>query len=171
VHPGFLDYTQANVAKQAFKMLHQPYGWGELSGGRDCSRFIMDLFSSFGIVMPRNSKLQAQVGIDLAEVDGTTLREKEGILDRAVPLATTLRLPGHIMLYLGKHKKRHYVIHSIWATQKEGRSGRVLERIDGGVVSDLSLGETGPNGSLLERLTDIRFIGGEEDLEKVRKSP
>ena len=171
VHPGFLDYTQANVAKQAFKMLHQPYGWGELSGGRDCSRFIMDVFSSFGIVMPRNSKLQAQVGIDLGQVDGTTLREQEGILDRAVPLATTLRLPGHIMLYLGKHKKRHYVIHSIWATQKEGRSGRVLERIDGGVVSDLSLGETGPNGSLLERLIDIRFIGGEEDLEKVRKSP
>ena len=163
---GFLPYTQANVAKQAFKMLHEPYGWGELSGGRDCSRFLMDVFSSFGFIMPRNSKLQAEIGIDLGEVDGKPLREKRGMLGRTLPLATTLRLPGHIMLYLGKHKGRHYVIHSIWAFQKEGRSGRNLEKIGRVVVSDLSLGETGPNGSLLERITDIRFIGDGGDLKK-----
>jgi hypothetical protein len=29
IHLGFLSYTQENVASQAFKMLHQPYSWGE----------------------------------------------------------------------------------------------------------------------------------------------
>ena len=42
------------------------------------------------------------------------------MLDQAPPLATTLRLPGHIMLYLGKQKGRYYVIHSIWGFQNRG---------------------------------------------------
>ena len=48
VHQGFLAYTQENIARQAFKMLNHPYGWGDRLGGRDCSRFIMDLFRTFG---------------------------------------------------------------------------------------------------------------------------
>jgi hypothetical protein len=171
VHPGFLPFTQEQVAKQAFKMLRQPYGWGEMSGGRDCSRFIMDIFAAFGILMPRNSMLQAQIGTDMGHADGKTIREKERILDQAIPLATTLRLPGHIMLYLGKHKGRYYAIHSIWGFQQNSRSGIVLERVRGVVVSDLSLGETGLSGSLLERITDIRFIGNEKDLKKSHPSP
>ena len=164
VHPGFLSFTQENLARQAFKMLHQPYGWGEISGGRDCSRLIMDIFASFGILMPRNSMLQARVGLDAGPAD--TIREKRKILDRALPLATTLRLPGHIMLYLGKHRGRYYAIHSIWSFQKEDRSRPVVEKVGAVIVSDLSLGEHGLTGSLLDRITDIRFMGEEKDPKK-----
>jgi hypothetical protein len=159
VHQGFPPYTQENVARQAFKMLNHPYGWGDRLGGRDCSRFIMDLFSTFGILMPRNSKEQATVGIDLGLVEGKSTKEKQKLLDQAIPLATTLRLPGHIMLYLGKDKGKHYVIHSIWGIQKSGKAGPTVEKIGRVVVSDLSLGERGPNRSLLDRITDIRIIG------------
>jgi hypothetical protein len=168
VHPGPLPYTQSNVAGQAFKMLHQPYGWGEVSGGRDCSRFILDINSTFGFLFPRNSKFQARVGIDLGGAGGKTAGQKRKILDRAPPFLTTLRLPGHIMLYLGKHKGKYYAIHSIYGVQ---RNGAVLDKIGGVVVSDLSLGETGLNGSLMERLTDVRFVGDPKGLEKVRQSP
>jgi hypothetical protein len=159
VHRGFLPYTQENIARQAFKMLDHPYGWGDRFGGRDCSRFIMDLFRTFGILMPRNSKEQATVGMDLGPVEGKSIKEKRKILDQAIPLATILRLPGHIMLYLGKDKGKHYAIHSIWGIQKSGGPGPKLEKIGRVVVSDLSLGGSGLNGSLLTRLTDIRFIG------------
>jgi len=159
VRQGFLPYTQENVARQAFKMLNHPYGWGDRLGGRDCSRFIMDLFRTFGILMPRNSKEQAKVGTDLGLVEGKTEKEKQKLLDRSIPLATTLRLPGHIMLYLGKDKGKHYVIHSIWGIQKSGKTGPTVEKIGKAVVSDLSLGRKGPNRSLLDRLTDIRMIG------------
>jgi hypothetical protein len=162
VHRGFLPYTQKNVARQAFKMLHQPYGWGEMYGARDCSRFIMDLFATFGILMPRNSKLQAQVGISPGEAEGKSLKEKGEILDRAIPIATLLRSPGHIMLYLGKDHRKYYVIHNIWGFQRSERSGSVLKKIGKVVVSDLSLGRSGSNGSLLDRITDIRFIGVEQ---------
>ena len=159
VHEGYLPYTQENVARQAFKMLHEPYGWGDMFGGRDCSRFIMDVFASFGIVMPRNSTFQAKVGRELGEIGGKEIREKQMILDRAVPLATVLRLPGHIMLYLGKDRGRYYAIHSIWGIEKEIALNRLLEKIAKVEVSDLSLGESGPQGSLLQRITDARIIG------------
>jgi len=171
VHLGYLPFIQMNIAKQAFKMLDQPYGWGEMSGGRDCSRFIMDLFAPFGILMPRNSMLQAKVGIDLGQIEGKALKEKRKVLDRAVPFVTTLRLPGHIMLYLGKYRGRWYVIHSLWGYQKKGEAGPSLEKVARVVVSDLSLGGSGPNGSLFQRLTDIRFIGGEKDSSKSQISP
>jgi len=166
VHRGFLPYTQENVARQAFKMLNHPYGWGDRSGGRDCSRFIMDLFRTFGILMPRNSKGQATIGMDLGLTEGRSIKEKRKILDQAIPLATTLRLPGHIMLYLGEDKGKHYVIHSIWGIQKSGRVGSTLEKIGRVVVSDLSLGRKGPNRSLLDRITDIRIIGSSPEIQK-----
>jgi hypothetical protein len=166
VHQGFLPYTQENVARQAFKMLHHPYGWGDRLGGRDCSRFIMDLFRTFGILMPRNSKEQAWVGWNLGSVEEKPSEEKRKILDQCIPLATTVRLPGHIMLYLGRDKGKHYVIHSIWGIQKSGRGRPALEKIGRVVVSDLGLGEKGPNGSLLDRITDIRIIGSSPKIQK-----
>jgi len=162
VHRGFLSYTQANLSHQAFKMLNHPYGWGDRLGGRDCSRLIMDLFRTFGILMPRNSKEQARVGVDLGGVKGNSNREKRKVLDQAIPLATTLRLPGHIMLYLGKDKGRHYVIHSLWGIQGSEK----VETIGKVVVSDLSLGNKGPNGSLLDRITGMRTIGLSHQIQK-----
>jgi hypothetical protein len=161
---GFPPFTQENVARQAFKMLNHPYGWGDSFGGRDCSRFIMDLFKTFGILMPRNSKEQAAFGKDLGLVEGKPEKEKRKFLDRAIPLATTLRLPGHIMLYLGRDKGRYYVIHSIWGIHRSGTPDPKLEKIGRVVVSDLSLGGPSRNGSLLARLTDIRLIGADNQL-------
>ena len=166
VYYGFLPYTQENLARQAFKMIHQPYGWGEMFGARDCSRFIMDIFATFGIFMPRNSKLQARVGISLGQVEGMTIKEKQRVLDRAIPLATTLRLPGHIMLYLGKDKGKYYVIHNIYGTQKAGWFAPVLEKIGRVVVSDLSLGRSGPHQSLLHRITDIQTVASDSEVQK-----
>jgi hypothetical protein len=166
VHQGFLPYHQENVARQAFKMLRHPYGWGDTLGGRDCSRFIMDLFRTFGILMPRNSKEQARVGVDPGSLEGKPVKKKQRLLDQSIPLATTVRLPGHIMLYLGKDKGRHYVIHSIWGVQKSGKASPSLQKIGRAVVSDLSLGEKGPNGSLWDRITEIRILGPSAEIQK-----
>jgi hypothetical protein len=126
----------------------------------------MDLFRTFGILMPRNSKEQAMVGTTLGSVEEKPIQEKRERFDRSVPLATTVRIPGHIMLYLGKDQGKHYVIHSLWGIQKPGKAGWTLEKIGKVVVSDLSLGVKGPNGSLLDRVTDIRVIGPGPEIEK-----
>jgi cell wall-associated NlpC family hydrolase len=166
VRHGFLPYTQGNLARQAFKMLHEPYGWGEMFDARDCSRFIMDIFATFGILMPRNSKLQGKVGIGLGQAEGMMIKEKQRVLDRAIPLATTLRLPGHIMLYLGKEKGKYYAIHNIWGIEKTGSFGPVLEKIGKVVVSDLSLGRSGPRQSLLHRITNIQTVASYSEVHK-----
>ena len=106
------------------------------------------------------------VGMDLGSLEGRSIQEKQRFLDRSIPLATTLRLPGHIMLYLGKDHGRHYVIHSIWGIQKSGKAGPELQKIGRVVVSDLSLGEKGTNGSLLGRITDIRIIGSSDEVQE-----
>ncbi len=160
VHQGFLPYTQENIAFQAFKLLNKKYSWGDKGGGIDCSRFIMDVFSSFGIIMPRNSRFQAQVGKPISEFDKDDIEKKRMILESAPPLATILRLPGHIMLYLGKDNEKYYVIHSIWGVQRTDKSGSTfIYKIGKVAITDLSLGGSGPDGSLLHRITDIRLIG------------
>jgi hypothetical protein len=70
------------------------------------------------------------------------------------------------MLYLGQEKGRYYVIHSIWGIQKGGLFHPSLKKIGGVAVSDLSLGSSGPNGSLLHRLTEIQFIGAGSSVRK-----
>jgi len=158
---GFLPYTQKNIANQAFKLLNKPYSWGDKGGARDCSRFIMDIFSTFGIILPRNSKFQAQVGKSLGQFDSSNnIEEKKKVLDDALPLATILRLPGHVMLYLGKENKKYYVIHNLWGIQEKHKSGsQLIHKIGKVVVTDLNLGENSLQGSLLNRITDIRLIG------------
>jgi hypothetical protein len=162
VSRGVLPYNQGNACRQVFKMLDHPYSWGERYGGRDCSRLIMDLFACFGIIMPRNSMLQARIGIDPVKVEGMGMIEKAKILDRCLPFATTLRLPGHIMLYIGKDKGRHYAIHSIWGIETRDSSGSVIQKIGKTIVTDLELGHSGPSGSLLHRISDIRVVAAEE---------
>ena len=120
---------------------------------------IMNIFKTFGILMPRNSKEQGMVGMEIGLVEGRSASQKRKLLDQAIPLATTLRLPGHIMLYLGKDRGKHYAIHSIWGVQEAGKASPTVEKIGRTVVSDLSLGEKGPNRSLLDRITDLRTIG------------
>jgi len=48
VTKGFPVYSQANVIRQAFKLLAARYGWGGMYNGRDCSGFTHDVFLSMG---------------------------------------------------------------------------------------------------------------------------
>ena len=49
VNTGFLPFTARNIYKQALMMLNQPYGWGDMYGEQDCSRFLQMVFATVGI--------------------------------------------------------------------------------------------------------------------------
>ncbi len=157
VHTGYVLYTKRNVINQSFKLLHAPYGWGGMRGERDCSRFIMDIFACFGIKMPRNSIRQARIGTEIARFDRSGLQERD-ILEKLLPGISTLYMPGHIMLYLGKDNGNYYVIHDTWAYTEGRWPSTVKKHIGRVVVSDLSLGKHGKTGSLLERLKSASVI-------------
>lgn len=112
VHVGYLPYTYANVLNQVFKMQGDRYGWAGMMDARDCSSLSMELFRCFGIDLPRNGNQQEEyVGrsIDLSEMDSA---QKDEVLTKQVKPGALLRIPGHIMVYLGKHNGKHYVISS-----------------------------------------------------------
>ena len=159
IHEGYLPYTPRQILLQAFKMLNQPYGWGGMYGGQDCSRFLQEVFATVGIELPRDSKNQIQVGTRLIEWEaGAPGADKTLVLtDFAVGGITILGMKGHILLYLGTIDGRPYAIHSVWAYREPepGDKAFVLNRV---VVSDLSLGEGSKRGSLLGRLNAARLL-------------
>lgn len=160
IHEGYLPYTPRHVLTQAFKMLHQPYGWGGMYGAQDCSRFLQEVFATVGIELPRDSKNQIQVGMKLAEWEtGTPRTNKTRVLaDSAIGGITILGMKGHILLYLGNVEGRPYAIHCVWAYRQPGSGGDktyVLNRV---VVSDLELGAGSRRGSLLYRLNSVKIL-------------
>jgi len=157
VNRGYLPYTRRNVITTAFSMLDERYGWGGMWGYWDCSAFVRDVFSVFGFVLPRNSTSQSKVGTILGAFDtDTRISDKYAVLDTAPPGATILRLPGHVMIYLGTYDDNYYVIHDIWAYRTSDALGRkYLVGIGRVAVSELTLGEGGARGSLIERITHV----------------
>lgn len=156
---GYLPLTQESVARLAFGLKGSDYGWGGLFGGRDCSRFIFDVFRCLGLLLPRNSISQTQAGSALMDLTRFSNAQKERIvIEKGIPFATLLNLPGHVMLYIGKEGNKAYVIHSLWAYRESVFFRDRLRKVAQVAVSDLHLGEGSEKGSLLERLTSMTFL-------------
>lgn len=156
ISEGFLPYTRRNVLVQAFKLLDAPYSWGGSTSGFDCSTFLYDVFAVFGIRLPRNSSWQAEAGRRLAHFEERDLAaDRLDTVHRWQPGVTLLRLPGHIMMYLGEEAGQPYVIHAVWGVKD--RDGNIM-KIDKVAVTDLDLGRGATAGSLLERVTDVRAV-------------
>jgi hypothetical protein len=128
VHRGWLPYTRRNLLRQAFKMLGERYSWGGSFEGRDCSRLIVDVFRTVGILLPRNASQQARVGLDRFAGDTGLARLEPG---------AGLYMPGHAMLFLGNHEGRSYAIHSVAGFRN--LPGGEVHSVRGVVVSDLSV--------------------------------
>lgn len=155
VNTGFLPYTRKNVITQAFKMLGEEYGWGGKDGKRDCSEFIKDLFSTMGIMLPRNSRSQGVSGEVLAYRNAAvTPGEITEALMNARPGMTLLGLDRHIMLYLGVRDGKPYAIHQIFG-YKDGPAFKLLNRV---VVTDLEIGRRSRSGPLKKRIRSVTEI-------------
>lgn len=153
---GMLPYTPRNIIEQAFKLLNAPYGWGGMNGEQDCSRFLAEVFGTFGIKLPRNSKEQAQVGSPVQRFDiGALDEDKLKVLREAAGGVTVLPMKGHIMIYLGMVDERPYAIHAVWAYRQPGKKEDAVRVINRVAVTDLYLGEGSQKGSLLKRLNSV----------------
>jgi len=154
VSPGFLPFTARNIYKQALMMLNQPYGWGDMYGEQDCSRFLQMVFATVGIVLPRDSIDQAQVSNTAVDFDEKSADDvKVSAIAKSPAANTLLAMKGHIMLYLGMVNGKPYAIHDTTGYKKEVDQKEVSYAIDRVIISDLSLGQESQKGSLLRRLT------------------
>ena len=152
---GYLPYTQANFIRQAFKMLGERYGWGGMWRARDCSAFAKDIYAAFGIELPRNSGQQARIPsyhVDLSKLEPA---KKEKLIMKQ-PAGAILRMPGHIMLYLGRAGGRAYMINDLYSAYPAALDGAKVT-VDSVAISMFDVRRK--NGkAFLEELLDLNAI-------------
>jgi len=137
---GYLPYTKANIINQAFKFQGERYGWGGMFNGRDCTSFIMDIYRSMGIKLPRNSSEQEKLaaGVYYEIPKNMTLEERKDIFDKLEP-GIGLYMSGHAMLYLGKYKDEYYIIHDVSGFYTEIKDGITYNQTWAVAVTPLSI--------------------------------
>ncbi len=164
----YLPYTPRTVILQAFKLLHSPYGWGDMHGEQDCSRFIQVIFSTVGIQFPRNSLQQAKVGRLIAGFTRQTELEKrlDLLSDPTLGGTSILHMNGHIMLFLGSVGGVPYAIHDMRGYSEPLGKKERFRLVNRVVVSNLYLGEGTNSGTYLQRLLTVRAV---EDGEPERQ--
>lgn len=107
LHKGYLPYTDTNVLKQALKYKNIKYSWGGTKGGIDCSLLIVNIFKTFGLYFPRDTKEQEQtIGLKRINLKGLTINEKKKIL-RKIKYPYLLYKPGHVLLCIYKNTVIH----------------------------------------------------------------
>lgn len=119
--PKPLALTPGTIAAVGNAMMGQPYGWGGLFGDRDCSAMTKDLFTPFGIWLPRNSINQNRMGRPVT-VTGLAPDEKERrIMAEGVPFFSLVTMKGHVGLYLGpwqvRGKEVPVMFHNVWGVR------------------------------------------------------
>ncbi|HDQ44462.1 MAG TPA: hypothetical protein ENN17_03035 [bacterium] len=159
-----LPLTSANLAAVTDALIDMPYGWGGLFRNRDCSSALKDLFTPFGLMLPRHSAHQARTGHGYTDLSGLSPEEKEKrILREGVPFLTLLWLPGHIMLYVGHAEDRALAFHALWGIRTRRFPGKPGRKIVGrSVLTTLSPGRElrirDRKGDILGRIQGMAFV-------------
>lgn len=164
IRPMPMQLTADNMSRLINKMLGQKYGWGGMFENRDCSATIMDIFTPFGIWLPRNSKKQAQIG---RSIDLSTLSPEEKqklITEQGKPFMTLIYKPGHIMLYLGRNlgdKTKPAIFHNLWGIKTKSLFGEGRYVVGRAVITSLEVGlevdKVHKDALLLSTITQISF--------------
>lgn len=154
VRIGNLKLTGREILNQAFKMLGERYGWGGLYNRRDCSRFVQDIFASFGLVLPRDAWAQEMLGSkNKILFEGNS--EERKVQLRSLRPGNPLYMPGHTLIYLGQDNGRFFAIHD-GAGYKDSKGKKIS--VHGVFVVDLSLRTMNSDKSYLELLTSALQI-------------
>ena len=163
VNVGYLPFTRRLLVTHAFRQLDDTFGWAGAAGDRDCSAFLLDLFSLFGLQLPRNSQFQSLAGSYAIDTSAISEAEKsrafEHALERGVALAF---MPGHIMLLLGRDGPDWFAIHQFSGYRVGCRPGHdVKMAVDRVSVTTLRLGEGSERRSFVERISRVAVFGHE----------
>ncbi len=129
VEADYLPLTRANLIRQSFKFLGERYGWGHSYNGRDCSGFVSEVYRSFGVQLPRNTRDQgvspALIRIELTADDD---HEKRLAVLRELQVGDLIYIPGHVMMMIGHDGGEPYVIHDTTGITYRDENG-VINRV------------------------------------------
>ena len=130
----YLPLNRANLLRQGFKFLGERYGWGHSYNARDCSGFVSEVYRSFGVQLPRNSRDQSQTPA-LNRISFTKADDHERRLEvlRSLEVGDLIYIPGHVMMVIGYDQGMPYVIHDTTGISYRDGSGEVRRVVLNGV--------------------------------------
>ncbi|HVF16487.1 MAG TPA: NlpC/P60 family protein, partial [Steroidobacteraceae bacterium] len=157
VSTQYLTLTRANLLQQSFKFLGERYGWGHSYNARDCSGFVSEVYRSFGIQMPRNTRDQGlSPAFRKITFDDQDSYEERLAIIRTLQVGDLLYIPGHVMMVIGHDRGMPYLIHDTTGIDYRDGDGEVRRIALNGVsvtpLTPLLLGEDRP---MIERIYSI----------------
>ena len=160
VSADYLPLTPANLVRQSFKFLGERYGWGHSYDARDCSGFVSEVYRSFGILVPRNTRDQAvSPALDRIAFEPTDSREKRMAAVRALQVGDLVYIPGHVMMAIGHQRGLAFMIHDTNGGSWRGADGqRVRAGLNGVSVTPLEPMLFGETETYVDRITSIQRI-------------
>ncbi|WP_340690224.1 NlpC/P60 family protein [Hydrogenobacter thermophilus] len=126
---GYLPYSEERVKGILSSLLGEPYDWGGKNGSWDCSALVKDVFSLFGLELPRNSSQQMQIGIRVTEKVSSYHDLKE-ILTKLPPFRTLIFFKGHVMIYGGIEEGDPVVYHALYGIVRDDGSYTPVKRVE-----------------------------------------
>ena len=160
VHVGYLPYTQNNIIEQSFKFLGERYGWGHRFNSRDCTGFVLEIYKTFGIVLPRNSGDQrdSEIGLNERYDKNKDQGAKIQHLKRATP-GDLVYIPGHVMMVLGQSEGEPFAIHDVHGMKYKQPDGTLYSGTLNGVsVTPIVPLEFSSTESYVDRILSIKTI-------------
>jgi cell wall-associated NlpC family hydrolase len=160
VSDDYLPLTPANLVRQAFKFLGERYGWGHSYDARDCSGFVSEIYRSFGILLPRNTRDQAVSPVlDRIAFLADDSRDKRMAAVRDLQPGDLVYIPGHVMVNIGHQRGLAFMIHDTNGGSWRGADGaRVRAGLNGVSVTPLEPMLFGDTETYVDRITSIQRI-------------
>lgn len=157
---GHLPLTPANILRQAFKFLGERYGWGHSYDARDCSGFVSEVYRSFGILMPRNTRDQAvSPALDRIGFEPGDDPARRQAAVRGLQVGDLVYIPGHVMMAIGHRDGMAYVIHDTNGGGWRGPDGgRVSAGLNGVSLTPLDPLLFNDEQTYVDRMTSIQRV-------------
>jgi hypothetical protein len=153
----YLPLNRTNLLRQGFKFLGERYGWGHSYNARDCSGFVSEVYRSFGVQLPRNTRDQA-VSPALNRIAFTSADDHEHRLAvlRDLQVGDLIYIPGHVMMVIGYDHGMPYVIHDTTGIGYRDAAGTPTRVVLNGVsVTPLTPLLFSREEPLVDRITSI----------------
>lgn len=161
-----LSFTRHNIANLINNLIGRPYGWGNMYFYNDCSAELKNLFTPFGIWLPRDSIDQAKFikeNFHAVDMSASTPSERLSyLMKNGKPFLTIIYIEGHVFLYIGNYPNAHnkesslmaMTYQNIWGLRPKNENSRIV--IGGSVFFPLLLQY--PEAPTVQSLTDKKYF-------------
>ena len=160
VAEDYLPLTRANLIRQSFKFLGERYGWGHSYNSRDCSGFVSEVYRSFGVQLPRNTRDQGvSPALNRIAFTADDDHDKRLAVLREAQVGDLIYIPGHVMMVIGQDGGGPYVIHDTTGiTYRDGDGVLSRVHLNGVSVTPLVPLLDGKETSRVDRVYSIQRI-------------